>query len=155
MAKRKVRRPKAQVLNLALQDAHIRERFPGFKGRVRRGRAVWRGSLQPRPTSPIYQVQIVYKLKELPKAYVLSPALAPGAQHLYPDGSLCLYWPHEWWWRSDCIIAETIIPWTASWLYFYELWLDTGEWLGPSSHDAPKREQPNANTTEHQLSSAD
>ena len=73
----------------------------------------------------------------------------------YPDGSLCLYWPHEWWWRSDCIIAETIIPWTASWLYFYELWLDTGEWLGPSSHSAPKREQPNANTTEHQLSSPD
>ena len=35
----------------------------------------------------------------------------------------------------DQLIANTIIPWTGSWLFFYELWLDTGKWLGPSSHD--------------------
>jgi hypothetical protein len=27
-------------------------------------------------------------------------------------------------------IAETIIPWTSEWLYFYELWVFTGEWHG-------------------------
>jgi hypothetical protein len=32
------------------------------------------------------------------------------------------------------LIATTILPWTALWLYYYELWLDTGKWLGPSSH---------------------
>lgn len=34
------------------------------------------------------------------------------------------------------LIAKTILPWTALWLYYYELWLDTGKWLGPSSHTA-------------------
>lgn len=116
----------------------MRRRFPDLKGRLHHGRAVWQGPLQPRPTSPHYQVKIVYPLKRVPKAYVLSPPLDPAAKHLYSDGSLCLYWPREWSWRPNRLIARTIIPWAASWLYFYELWLDTGKWLGPSSHDTPK-----------------
>ena len=27
-------------------------------------------------------------------------------------------------------IIDTIIPWTQEWLYFYEIWLLTGEWRG-------------------------
>ncbi len=27
-------------------------------------------------------------------------------------------------------IDDTIIPWTAEWLVFYELWKDTGTWQG-------------------------
>lgn len=130
----------------------MRKHFPGFKGRLRRGRAVWQGPLQPRATSPRYQVKIVYQLQGLPKVYVLSPPLEQAAEHLYADGSLCLYWPQEWSWHPNKLIAKTIIPWAASWLYFYELWLDTGIWLGPSSHDTPKREYANANALEHQLS---
>ncbi len=53
--------------------------------------------------------------------------------HRYPDGSLCLYWPDEWGWTARESLAATIVPWTAFWLYYYELWLVTGEWLGPSS----------------------
>ena len=30
-------------------------------------------------------------------------------------------------------IHETIIPWTAEWLVFYELWQLTGEWYGAAS----------------------
>lgn len=32
------------------------------------------------------------------------------------------------------LLADTIIPWTVEWLYFYELWLATGEWLGGGEH---------------------
>jgi len=39
------------------------------------------------------------------------------------------------------LIATTILPWTALWLYYYELWLDTGKWLGPSSHSADRHLQ--------------
>lgn len=70
----------------------------------------------------------------MPIVRVLSPALAPDAPHVYRGGELCLYWPKEWRWYGDELIAETIVPWTASWLFYYELWLDTGKWLGPSSH---------------------
>ena len=36
-------------------------------------------------------------------------------------------------------IADTIIPWTSEWLFFYELWLATGgEWLGEGEHPPPR-----------------
>ena len=31
-------------------------------------------------------------------------------------------------------IADTILPWTSLWLYFYELWHATGQWLGGGEH---------------------
>jgi hypothetical protein len=123
-----------QPVTLALQDLHVRQRFPGFSYRRVGGEVIWRGSLQPRATSPAYRVGVSYRVGWIPEVRVLWPALATGAPHLYSDGTLCLYWPKEWVWRSHELIAETIIPWTALWLFFYELWLDTGEWLGPSSH---------------------
>ena len=36
--------------------------------------------------------------------------------------------------NSSKLIANTIIPWTVEWLYYYELWLATGEWLGGGEH---------------------
>lgn len=119
---------------MAIQNLHVRRLFPGFSCSINNGVAIWNGSLQPRFTSPGYIVEIRYKLKQIPKVWILSPPLEPGAVHLYSEKNLCLYWPKEWKWQPDQLIGKTIIPWTASWLYYYELWLDTGEWLGPSSH---------------------
>lgn len=142
MARRKFNHQSiTRVISLTIQDVNIQQYFPKFAYHYARGDAVWRGPLQPSSTSPRYIVEIRYKLKELPKVWVLSPALAHDAVHLYRDKNLCLYWPKEWKWEPNQLIAKTIIPWTASWLYFYELWLDTGKWLGPSSHDYfPPRE---------------
>lgn len=126
-------RPRA--VDFGVQGLHIQHRFPNFTYRRQNGRGLWIGTLQPRPTSPAYRIKIEYRHGKPPDVRVMWPPLAPGAPHLYRDGSLCLYWPKEWWWRPDQLIAETIVPWTASWLYYYELWLDTGKWLGPSSHD--------------------
>ena len=122
-----------RLVTLAVQDLHIRRQFPGFSSILRNGRAVWRGKLQPTEVSPVYTVEVRYQLEATPKVRVLSPVLPENAPHLYGDGSLCLYWPEEWRWQQDVILADTILPWTALWLYYYELWLDTGEWLAPSS----------------------
>jgi len=139
MAKRRFRPPSSpKPLNLALQRAYVQRRFPSFTCRIKRGCAIFRGHLQPRSVSPVYQIEIRYKQKQIPKVKVISPPLAPDAPHLYSDGTLCLYWPKEWMWQQNKLVAEFILPWTASWLYYYELWLDTGKWLGPSSHDSPK-----------------
>jgi len=38
------------------------------------------------------------------------------------------------------MLHETIIPWTAEWIVFYELWKITGEWLGSAAlHDVNKK----------------
>jgi hypothetical protein len=130
-------RQRSTPISLALQDLHIRHRFPDFSAKRDRRAYTWHGDLQPTLFSATYRVAVRYRLGELPSVRVLSPALAPNAPHLYRGGTLCLYWPEEWRWRGDALIADTILPWTASWLFHYELWIDTGEWLGPSSHYAP------------------
>ncbi len=122
------------TVNLALQSLHILHRFPSFSYRRERGAAVWRGTLQPRLFSQKYRVAVRYKLSSYPTVKVISPTLSPKAPHLWSDRTLCLYYPKENPWRRDMLIATTIIPWTALWIYYYELWLDTGKWLGPSSH---------------------
>lgn len=123
-----------RTVSIALQDARIKQLFPGFRYARQNGAAVWRGTLQPRESSPRYRVVIEYRQGKVPKVRVTWPPLPPTTPHLYADRTLCLYWPSEWRWGRDQVIAETILPWAALWLYYYELWLDTGEWLGPSSH---------------------
>lgn len=131
-------------ISVALQDLHIRGRFPTFTCRLNRGHsATWKGRIQPRETSPAYEVAIKYQIGMVPRVRVCWPPLHPRAPHVYGDGTLCLYWPEEWRWDRSTLIAETILPWTALWLYYYELWLDTGEWLGPSSLHGLRKGQEN------------
>jgi hypothetical protein len=121
-------------VSLAIQDFQIQQRFPSFKRHFHRvGHGLWTGTLQPRESSPVYHVELRYRVHVAPTVKVLRPDLAPGAPHLYPDGTLCLYWPKEWGWTSDQLIVNTVLPWAADWLYYYELWLDCGKWLGPES----------------------
>ena len=122
-------------MTAGVQNLRIRQLFPAFSFVWRNAVGVWRGYLQPSETSPAYRVEVRYQQGGLPTVRVLQPTLIKGAPHLYREGHLCLYWPKEWHWRGDTLIAETILPWTAQWLLYYELWLDTGRWLGPSSHD--------------------
>lgn len=114
--------------------AGMRHGFPGFAPRhLRSGGIEWSGSLQPSPDSPEYRVRIVHAHGKPPKVFIVGLQAKPRPPHLYADGSLCLYWPVEWRWGPHRSLADTIVPWAALWLYYYEAWLLTGEWLGPSS----------------------
>lgn len=67
--------------------------------------------------------------------WVLSPALfcRPGADripHMYNQERLCLYMPGSGEWAGDMSLGHTVIPWISVWLFYYELWHATGEWLG-------------------------
>ena len=116
----------------------MRTAFPNFQHRLGRDRMVtWYGTLQPSLSSPAYTVRIVYRKRGHPEVWVLKPILDPNAPHLYPDGTLCLYWPREWRWTDDESLALTIVGWAALWLQHYEIWQSIGTWLGPSSHDEP------------------
>jgi hypothetical protein len=116
------------------QLAGMRRAFPQFVPTITRsGGVVWLGTLQPSVESPVYRVRVVHEPGRSPLVFVDSPRPCRDAPHRYGDGSLCLYWPVEWRWRPAESLAETIVPWTALWLYYYESWQVTGEWSGPSS----------------------
>jgi len=123
--------------SIAVQDMFLRQRFPQFKFNWHNGTGVWRGTLQPREMSPVYSVLVRYKMRTVPRVWVTSPPLRPDAPHKYNDGSLCLFWYKEWNWSPDQDISATMIPWAALWLYYYELWLDTDEWLVESISHSP------------------
>ena len=125
---------KEKVPDRGIQILHLKQRFPQFKYK---GKGVWFGTLQPMPHSQIYKIKIVDKVGAFPRVYVKEPKLAKGAPHLYSDGSLCLFYPKDFSWNKKSLIAETIVPWTALWLYYYELWLKTGIWYGNSIEHKP------------------
>jgi hypothetical protein len=124
-------------LTPALNDALIRCRFPQFKYSRKRGG--WIGTLTPTAQSPQYLVRIVYQLNKKPKVEVIRPEIRTNAPHRFSDGSLCLYYDPDGSWHSGLHLAETIIPWTAEWLYFYEQWLATGQWYGPAAPHSPAK----------------
>ena len=49
---------------------------------------------------------------------------------MYGQERLCLYLPGSGEWSSELPLGRTFLPWISLWLYFYEVWHATGEWLG-------------------------
>ena len=89
--------------------------------------------------SKIYRIRMTYRLRKEPEVYVVAPVLRQRSPeesipHVYPGNRLCLFLPGVGEWRPTDSIAETIIPWAATWLYFYEVWLATGQWHGEGEH---------------------
>ena len=129
---------KKTTLTIEEQRYHMTRLWPRFTCKTNRGNwARWTGTLHPGPLSDAYTVTISYTEPKRPKVEVLDPHLklhssAERLPHFYPDGTLCLHKLHEW--RRHFVIAETIVPWTSTWLYFYEAWALTGCWSGEGTH---------------------
>lgn len=133
--------PSGRQLSVAHQALRLRLRFPNERYPVvKSGRLVWRLNLQPTPLSVVYQVEVRYRHRDTPRVRVLSPKLEsrPGETlpHVYPGNELCLYYRREFVGSRD-FIADTIVPWTSEWLYFYEYWMSTGVWLGSEAPHFP------------------
>jgi hypothetical protein len=97
-------------------------------------------TIQPTPMSRRYLIRIDYRARRVPEVCVLAPDLKlhPDANvlpHTYPGDKLCLHLPGEW--RSEMYIAHTTVPWTSEWLFYYELWLVTGQWNGGGHEPQP------------------
>jgi hypothetical protein len=118
--------------------------FPFLGVQIKGLRLIGRGWIQPSDQSVRYRVEIKYEPWNAPSVHVLEPQIdADINAHMYPDGGLCLYDWHEQRWQDRWHLHETIVPWTAEWLVFYELFLITGRWRGISSmHGTEKSLEP-------------
>ena len=93
-------------------------------------------NLQPTNISRTYRVKITYKLSEFPMVIVIEPNLIDLANgkklpHVYQNPlRLCLFTPKLMEWNATMKISKTTIPWTYLWLYYFEYWLESGEWKG-------------------------
>jgi hypothetical protein len=122
-------------LTLAEQAQSLRA--SDFKVSINRGSLRGVGLLRPGLLFAVYRVEVQYSDHGVPEVFVLEPglvALHGPIPHTYapkpprhPRRSLCLYTGK---WHPCDRISDTIVPWTAEWLAYYEVWLATGEWLG-------------------------
>ena len=127
-------------LSIAQQDWRIKKQFPQFFGqKVNPQEKIWIGELRPTEESVYYNIKIVYKIGHYPKVTVLKPKLLLAREkkklpHVYSGNKLCLFSPENEEWTPKRLIADTIIPWTILWLFYYESWLYTGKWEGGGRH---------------------
>ncbi|MEK5377586.1 hypothetical protein [Paenibacillus sp. FSL P2-0173] len=125
-------------IDTARQYQALKLAFPRSEVTLVREKLTWIGQLKPTELSQIYTVSIEYTLGSSPKVQVLDPCLRPRQgekiPHMFDQKRLCLYYPASKEWNKNKWIHQTIIPWTSMWLYFYEIWHATGEWLGEGIH---------------------
>lgn len=126
-------------VSLAEQIAVMKLHFPNFHLRWKKNIVTWIGAIQPTRLSNNYTIKIIHQLHRAPNVYVLKPQLTNGPEgetipHTYPENRLCLYHPRKQEWSQQMRIAETILPWASLWLFYYEIWQATGEWLGGGEH---------------------
>lgn len=119
-------------LGLAHQAFAIRNKFPGSRPLLARGRLSWRWTLQPSDVSRTYDVVLLAREGVEASVFVETPELEPNdgglLPHVYDNGSLCLNRQGEW--QPRMLFTDTFIPWAVQWLFFYEIWKATGLWHG-------------------------
>jgi hypothetical protein len=110
-------------------------------GALHAGGLLWCYTASPTPLSRNYQLRIDFRLDSAPQVIVETPDLAPGRRlpHVYEQkpARLCLYLPRAREWSGSMRIDQTIVPWAALWLFYFEEWLDSDAWKGGGEHPPP------------------
>lgn len=112
------------------------------KGRVSSGVLTWEFYVRPSPISRRYHLRLTYRNGDVPRVIVLAPDLElltsgrrlPHVYYAYSPLSLCLYLPGSGEWTATQSLSETVVPWTALWLMYFEDWLLTDDWKGGGKH---------------------
>jgi hypothetical protein len=117
-------------------------------GVLHAGHLIWTYTASPTPLSRDYQLRIDYRQGDVPQVFVDEPdlvLLADGRRlpHVYDQSPtrLCLYLPCAREWSGRMRIDQTIVPWAALWLFYFEEWLDSDDWKGGGEHPLPRRDR--------------
>jgi hypothetical protein len=127
------------------------------EGRVHAGQLSWRYETSPSTLSRRYRVRIEFRHGGDPDAFIDDPDLGLLAghrplPHVYAQKPtrLCLYLPHRYEWQSWMRIDQSVVPWTALWLFYFEYWLASGEWKGGGEHPrADRRDRHSSSQIRH------
>lgn len=127
-----------RVPGLKEQAAKLCLLLPGFSYEVLRGELIGQGKLRPHHFCDEYVFEVRYRVNFSPNITILYPKLRtrdgePKPPHTYDPDQPCVFRPSVDW-SSEMYLADTVIPWLAMWLFFYEIWLATGEWIGEGEH---------------------
>ena len=137
----------AKGLSATTQLEKIIEFFPTVKV-LKRGGNFFEIEMKVKPSSlgKKYDIKLTFDKNAGVRVFVIKEVLSIASNrkklpHVYShkEQRLCLYSPDKKEWTKEKLIASTIIPWISKWLFFYEIWLIDGNWLG-GGHDEYKSE---------------
>lgn len=127
---------KLEDKSISQQIAALRVKYPHFISSFDSHTGlIIKGTLQPTARSDVYHFEMKYSINSSPELKITSPQLIKNSKgdsipHLYSGMKLCLYYPKYREFKRTDYLCDTIIPWASLWLYYYEVWHLTGEWLG-------------------------
>lgn len=112
--------------------------FPRSNGRIHSSQLRWETNTSPTPLSDDYRLEVYYRQGRNPKVYVSGGSFTSAeavrkAPHQFSSDPellkvhVCL---SKYDWNETMLIAKTLVPWAMEWLFYYEVWLATGAWLG-------------------------
>lgn len=136
---------------MAVQAAALRKHCDTISLGIRGSSSLkWRGRILPADYTERYVIEVDYRTDTSflprPRVFVRDPLLkmrdGRGCPHRHGNDEPCLYYHHGTEWNTGMLLAETIVPWTSLWLYFYELWLATGDWKGGGIPHVPATRTP-------------
>jgi hypothetical protein len=131
----------AEYRHFVIQKQLVERHFPCFRCTLRKNILECVGEIVPSAQCSTYQIGIRYRNDGIPEVRIRRPEI-PNRIHMYGNGNLCLYDYREQPWSAGDNIHEKIIPWTAEWLVFYELYLICGKWLGPEAAHGVREKKP-------------
>lgn len=144
--RRYLRRKPYSFKDIMRHYAEIRKKYENVSLEINKNIVSIYVSLQPTEESLIYRIKIVATVwKPMVSVFVVEPDISKYARgaltipHTYSDGAICLFYPPNNEWDYDDSWADTLVPWASLWLYYFELWLATGEWLGEGIHPRNER----------------
>lgn len=133
---------KNKKYSLAQQKVALCRSFPQSVCSISKGRLLWKSKVKPTYLSREYNIEICYLVSKSPKVYVFGDELQKLNDKNFPHNygvdvknkrvKVCLYRYQEF--SSNKFLSDTIVPWAIEWLYYYEIWLATGEWQGGGEH---------------------
>ena len=156
------RYPKPKTITVYKQKTALKAAYPEGVCFISQGKKlVWYGKLRPSAASCEYVVVVTWTPDCPPMVWVIGDNLEklddPNFPHAYYIDQeqkmvqICLYRYQEF--NQYTFLDSTIIPWAKEWLFYYEMWLTTGEWLGGGEHpDESERRsgnEDNADTAFH------
>lgn len=127
-------------VELVRQASEIKKHYPQTVWKCKRGAIEVILTLKPTTTSITYTIKLCAKQHSTTvDIFVIEPKInffenGKKVPHLYPNGSLCLFYPPNNEFHYKNLWCETLVPWTSLWLFYYEVWKETGEWLGGGIH---------------------
>lgn len=136
MDRMKTLKPKNK--NLAEQAMAFRSLYPDFKVFNSGFELKVEGWVRPTPRSVSYTFVLFYSIGERPTINIVEPVLELNNKHqklphVFPGDNLCLYYSSSEF-NGSKLLANSVVQWITLWIYYYELWVVKGEWLGGGVH---------------------